>query len=299
MPGRTPLSRIFLAALLVLPAASLFGVQINGAFRLENIGFAPDRSSTDTTFTGADLFWGGSVSVMQPITDSFLVEGGVTRDLILGNTAYSLFQVRTDYFGLGIGTFLGFLNSPSASLKPGLTTYARLELPGIAYLSVRADGLPSGGTGGSGDYTQEQNEVALGLYLHNALMGIGVTYKRFVLSTAGGGTSDSLTDYWLRSEIFEKNIPLRLRLSLSYQTIVREYVDGATNPTDALSSFVLGTGFGVEVLPGLVMYIDLESSLFSSGSGQLSAVSVIGFEKFLFRATAGFTLNINAPAPPP
>ncbi len=293
------LSCILLATILMLPVASLSGVQINGTFRLENTGFASNRPSTDTTFSGTDLFWEGSFSMMQAVTDNFLVEGGVSRDLILGNMAYSLFQLRTDYIGLGIGTFLGFLNSSSSTLRPGLSTVARLEFPGIAYVSVRADGLPGGTTASPGDYIQEQSELALGLYLRNALMGIGLTNKRFVLSTANGSITDSLTDYWLRTEIFEKNVPLRLRLSLSYQTLSREYADGATNPTDVLGTFILGTGFGFELVGGLTMYVDVQSSLYTTGSGQLSPLTIIGFEKFLFKATAGFTLSLEPSGPPP
>ncbi len=289
------LSCILLAVTLMFSAASLSSLQIDGTFRLENIGFAPNRPSTDATFSGADFLWGGSLSLAQPVTDNFLVEGGVSRDLILGNMAYSLFQLRTDYIGLGIGTFLGFLNSSSTTLRPGLSTVARVEYPGIAYVSVRADGLPGGSTSAPGDYIQERSEIALGLYLRNALMGLGLTNKRFVLATSSGSIADVLTEYWLRTEIFEKNVPLRLRLSLSYQTLSRQYVDGATNPTDVLDSFILGTGFGVEVAGGLTMYVDMQSSLYSTGGGQLSSLSIIGFEKFLFKATAGFTLNLASP----
>ncbi len=297
MPKRSPLVWLFLAVLLVLPAALLSGLEIRGSFRLENTGFAPSRPASDVTFAGTDFFWEGSLTVEQPVMDAFLVQGGVSRDLILGNTAYSVFQFRTDYFGLGIGTFLGFLNSPSSSLKPGLIAIARLEIPGIVYLSARADGLPSGGTGGAGDYTQEQSEVALGLYLHNALLTTGVSYKMFELFTTAGSTTDALADYFLRTEIFEKNIPLRLLLSISYQTLSRVYLEGGASVTDGLGSFILGTGFGLELGGGFTMYLNMESCLFTTGSGQLAALSIIGFQPFLFKAGAGFVLNIPTSSP--
>jgi hypothetical protein len=262
-------SLVLFTACTILFAMPLHALEINASFELGNLGFTPARTSVDTTFAGADYLWGGFLSVTEEISDSFLLEVRTSRDMILGNTLISSFTYRTDYFTLGVGSFLGFLNSASLALKSGVSTDIQLELPGIITMSVHTENSLGSTLRDPGDFTQTLNEITLDFYVPNAICALSMNSKEFALNAGAYQTIDSLTDCSLRIQVYEKNVPLRLHIAFCYQILSKEFIDGATNPVHSLNSLVFGTG------------LDL---IFSS-------TSIMGFQPFLFQGSTGFRLS--------
>lgn len=276
----------------------LHALEIDGVFHLGNLGFAQTRASTDASFTGADFFWGGALSVVQDISESFLVEVGTYRDLILGNTLTSSFKYRTDYFTLGIGTYLGFFNSTSYALKSGVSTDVQLELPGIVIMSVHTENSLGSTLRDLGDYIQTRNAITLGFYVFNAICTLSMDSKEFSLNAGALQTVDGLTDYSFRIQVYEKNVPLRFNFAFSYQILSKEFIDGATNPVHTLNSLVLGTGLDLIFSGTFDIFVDFSASVYTWGSGQLAGFSVMGFQPFLFQGSTGFRLSFPASKDP-
>ena len=299
MSGKTILVAAFLAAMIFQPAPPAGCLDINGTFGLGNIGFAVDRAAADTTYTGTPLFWDGSITLSQNISDTFYIEGGFIRDPILRNYASTLLQYRTDYVTVGMGALLGMFNSWTPLVKSGVSIYFRLEVPGAIFLSFRSDNSLRGSLFDTGDYTQSNSALSLGFSVLNAICTLGLDYKEFAVNSSGVIVIDSLTDYSLLVEMFKKNIPFRLSLSFSYQYLLKNYTDGLTNPAAGLNSLIAGLRMDFIFSRSFSLFLDSENALYSWGAGQLTGVSILPFAPYLFRAHAGFTISLGAPAGAP
>ena len=291
MNRRLLTTTLCLAALFVV-AGPAPAVEVGGAFRFDNLGFATDRAASDATYSGLDYYWGGELHLTHELSDSLSLEAGFRKDDILRLLAYSVFEYRLDYFRLGLGTFLGAFNSTSQLLQSGITTSIGLEIPGIVFVTFRSDNSIGGRLVDIGDYIQERSEVSLGFYVPNVICSLNVESKSFTQTQAAGESVDSLTVYSFKTDIHQKNLPFRVLLSFGYQSLAKKLIDGsASPPTSTLNSIILGTELDVNVSRPLMLTFSLDSSIYSFGQDQLLGVSNPGPAGYLFRATAGFSLD--------
>ena len=291
---KKPIFSIIFAVLLCGAASSAGGLEIEGRFQLGNLGFSPARGSTDATFAGSDYFWGGSLFLSQNFSSSIQIDAALNRDLIVGNSLSALFQYKTDYFRVGIGPYLGLLNSSSTILKPGISTLLRAEFPGVAFVSLRTDGSLGGQASTEGDYFAQSNEILLGFYVSDsAICAFGLSYKQ--LSSNQGATTlvDSLTAYSFDVKVFEKNVPYRLDFNFAYQVLLRQYIDNATNPSHGLGSVIAGAGIDIDITRAFALTFGFRTSVLTLGTGVLSGISDIGFSPFLFQGSVGFRIVLS------
>ncbi len=282
------------AALLLLSALSAGSLEIGGVFQLANLGFQPNRAESDTSFSGTDFLYGGSLYMRTAIPEHFQVEAGYRRDLILRNVVYSLLEYRVDYFSLGVGMFVGFFNSGGSALNSGIITSVSLELPGVVFVSLRSDNSLTGSLGEDGDFSQRLIDLAVGFYVKNAICSLILSSKQYSEMQGGFEIIDHLIRYSFKADIFQKNVPFRLVLTFAYQTLDKKYT---ATPTDhGLNSLLLGTELAFSLGPRLELFLGVDSSLFTLGTGQLSAISDAGFAPYLFQAYTGFRLNFARPA---
>ena len=75
---------------LILSAFSANRLEIGGFIRIGNLGFQADRPIINTSFTGSDFLYSGSLHVRVDIPERFRVEAGYYRDIILRNTGFRL-----------------------------------------------------------------------------------------------------------------------------------------------------------------------------------------------------------------
>lgn len=287
------LTRALAAFVLLASGPALQAVEIGGAFQAGNLGFTSDREATDLAFDGLDFFYGGSLSVEHRFSDSLSLKGGFYRDLILRNVAYSLLTYSLDYLSIGVGPFFGTFNSTGTVLKSGLTTYVRLELPGVVFVQLRADNSLAARLVETGDYIQERNDIALGFYVRNAICSLSLGSRKFTQQRSSAlEVVDSLTDYSFQADIFQKNAPLRLVLNLSYRSLSKTFLDGATDPVHTLNSIVVGAETDIRTAPYLHLLLGVEASVYTFGQGELLGLSNPGPGGFLFNAQAGFRLDL-------
>jgi hypothetical protein len=294
-------SALSLVCLVLLSGAAPLagGLEIIGDFQLGNIGFAATRASTDATLPGSDWFWGGFLSVREDLSSNIKIDALLQRDQIAGNTVSALFQYTAEFFRVGMGPYLGLLNSPTAILKSGVTTLVGLEIPGKAFVSLRTDSSVGGQTGAANGYVAENDILRLGFYVGDAaICTLGMTFKQ--LSATSGTTEvvDSLTDYSFDVKFYEKNVPFRLDFVFAWQVLQRQYIDGASEATHGLGSLIAGAGIDLIFSSTFALTLDFSTSLWSVGSDVLAGQSAAGFAPFLFQASAGFELTLPSSAGP-
>ncbi len=288
------LSTIFLAILLLPSGFQLWAIDIGGEFRIENLAFKPDRSQSDTTFSGNDLLYGFSVYATAQITDNFAFESGFFNDDILRNISYSIFNYREKFLNIGVGPFFGFFNATSTILKSGISTSIRLELPGIAFLHFRSDSTIGGRLIETGDYIQERNDIALGYYVKNAICSFNLGSKKFTQKSSQSlETVDSLTEYSFKTEIFEKNTPYTITLVFAYQSLGKSFIASGTTTKHTLDSIILKTDINIYITEYIQFYTNLESSIYTFGQDSLLGISNPGPGGYLFRSMTGIKMNLD------
>ncbi len=275
--------------LLLIGLSQSFGLEVGALFRLENLSFKTDRARTDASFSGTDLFWGLSIFATHTLSDKFSVEGGFYNDAVLRNIAYTLFNYDEQFINLGIGAFFGLLNSTTSILNPGISTSIRLAWPGKVFIYFRADNTIGGRLIEAGDYIQEGNDISFGFYVYNAICTLNLNTRKFTQKQSSYDVIDSLTNYSFKTDIFQKNMPYRLLFSFSFQTLSKKFI-GTAVPDHTLSSIIFGTEVEFQVTDALGIMLNLESSIYTFGQGNLSNSRPAGF---LFRAYAGFKINFD------
>ncbi len=279
----------FILLLLLLPALQGAGLELNTRFDLGNLGFDPDRASTDATYSGTDYFWGGTVEVTHGFSERMAIRAGVTRDAVLRNLAYAMVYYNLDYLSMGIGTVQGFNNTDGATLKPGLASSVQLTFPGVMFARLQFDMSLGGVPLDTGDYTQNRNELAIGFYARNAICSLTLESKKLYELQAAEAVVDSLMRYSFDADIFKKNTPYRLLFSLAYQTLQKKFIVADTVHT--LSSLMAGVQLSIDLTRFLTIMLGVDSALLTFGEDQLSGLQNPAPGSYLFQARTGFTLN--------
>ncbi|HVP20040.1 MAG TPA: hypothetical protein VMU36_13695 [Spirochaetia bacterium] len=282
---------------LSLGAAPFAGaLDIDGNFLLGNLGFTPSRASTDTTFSGADYFWGGSLSLRADLSSDVRIKAALTRDLITGNSISVMLQYTTSWFRVGMGPYIGLFNSSSTVLKSGISNLIGIEIPGAVFTSVRTDISLGGQASTTGDYSAQSNQLLFGFYAGNfAICTFGLLYEQFSSMPSTSAQIDSLSAYSFDVKVFEKNVPYRLDFSFAYQTLQRQYQSEGVS--HGLSSVIVGTGIDVIFTPEFTFTLALRTSVWTFGTDVLSGISDIGLAPFLFQGSAGFRITLPDAAP--
>ncbi len=263
----------FIVSALFFGAAPFAGaLEIDGNFLLGNLGF----TSADTTFSGWDYFWGGSVSVREDISDNVRVEAALTRDMVTGNSLSAMFQYRTSWLRVGMGPWIGTLNSSSTLLKSGISALVGIEIPGAIFASLRTDASLGGQLSMEGDYSAQSNQFLFGFYAGNiAICTFRLLYEQFDSVTSTSPLTDSLIEYSFDVKVFEKNVPYRLDFSIAYQWHEQ-------------NSIIAGTGVDLVFSPEFTLVLGFRTSVWT-GTGVPSGLE---FSPFLFQGSAGFRISL-------
>jgi len=139
-----------------------------------------------------------------------------------------------------------------------------------------------------GDYLQQRDTISLGFWVLNAICTLSLDTRKFEQKTDVDTVVDSLTVYSFATDIFQKNVPYRLIVKFSYQSLAREFITGAVTAT--LNSLVLGTEADITMTGSLILQAGIEGSVYSFGQGTLVGSS----EAFLFRTFAGVKVNVDS-----
>lgn len=293
--------RILIVFLIFLITTSLFSLELGGNFRIGNLSLDQIESTAATTFDGMDFnSWGLSFYVNQNITDNLKLDAGFYSDPILKNVSYTLFSYRESILKLGVGPFFGFFNDASLTtiLKSGISTSISVELPGILFVDFRADSSLAGRLSQVGDYIQERTDLSFGFYVKNAICTVNIFSKKFSQKTSATlEVIDALTEYSFKTNIYQKNTPYRITISLAYQSLSKTFIDSSAAPTTTtlyvLGSLICGTKFEMDITDAILYTLDVDNSVYTFGQEQLLGTNNPGPGGYAFRLSTGIKINLD------
>jgi hypothetical protein len=283
---------------LLIPGICLRSLETGFEAAVGSLNFDPDRTPADTDFSPYYLPVEFTVFASYPLDENMNLDITFSRDKILRNVLYGNFSFSRDYFSLKVGPFLGVGNTSETPIKSGLTASLEIRSPGSVFFRLRSgrslnllnifqgEALSSS-VSSKGDFIQEDNEVCLGLYMHNTIVSLFIQSKIFTKNTNTYGTvSDSQTDYGVRSEVFQKNIPFHITLSFFYRNLTRYFEETTPSSEHTIGSLIFGTRVEYFFNPSFSMHGELESSVYSFGLNDL--VGEFAGTDYLFTVRMGF-----------
>lgn len=285
------MKRAFSILLVLTLGASAYAFNVGAYFDLSNLDFDRDRASSAATLPGAEYLWGVSVSGHDELSQGLALDLSYANDTILRNIAYTRLVYSDDFFSIAFGPFFGLLNSPATFVQSGISTSVELFIPGFAFVRLRSDNSLSGRLVVTGDYLQEQSELAVGFYVPNVIPTVYVRSKRYSEKTDAGERIDSRNEYGIRTDIFQKNVPYRVMLNFAYQSSARQFVE-ATTVTHTYGSLILGARFTLSLFDAFTVVADLDSSIYTFGLDDL--VGEVSSDSFLFRLSTGVEVDLSA-----
>ncbi|TFG63286.1 MAG: hypothetical protein E4H36_05975, partial [Spirochaetales bacterium] len=183
MKKETACRAVLLAAFFLMLPCFAGALELGTDFHMGNLDFTSARTSDITTFDGLSFPWGISLYLNQSVSDVLVLNAGYSMDPVLRNSMYTIFTYRYDFLSLSVGPFFGLFNSASTLLKSGISAAVRIDFPGIIFLSFRTDSSIGGRIVETGDYIQEQNDVALGFYVRNVICSFNLLTKKYTEMT--------------------------------------------------------------------------------------------------------------------
>jgi len=273
-------------SILFLCATSVFGIDLEASTSLNNLYWKPSRGNDTAgyTFQGSDLFWNLQGSVTQELSDTLTFKGGIEIDPVLRWRAYTKLGVALDNITLNFSPFLGVFNSDQKWFNPGFDAQVQYTWPGFMYLQggFLTTFAPVAKTG---DYYLSSLSAVVGLLMQNGIVSFHIEDKAATFRTKDGLTTvDASTKYWLDTEMFLKNFPLRWALLTGYQITGRSYITTAETVT-SLQSALLGARLSWDFDPTTSAYVQGETSIFNVGWDQ--TVMDLPSSATLFQAVAG------------
>ncbi len=293
-PGKeTPF--LILPILLWLSGASyLPALEAEGSFRIGNLAFSETREPADTGFSGTDYPWGFSLGLSHDVAEQLQLQTVFSNDDVLRYISETRIVYTSPFLSAGIGPIFGILNSGAMPVRPGVTASVLFSWPETISLSLRGDTSLGSDLSDSGDYRQELGEIALGFQVPGAECSIRMLTRRYLERTADGKEIDTWTEYSFRSRIRKADVPYEVLLSFGYQDRSRTFEDLNRNRTvHGLGTFALGTGVEAGLPKGGAIFVNLESSLYTFGYGELLGVSNPGPGGFLFRLETGVRISLD------
>ena len=286
--------RALAAIFLVVPVITALAWDIDASFSMTNLQFSDDRveSDTDIPILPFPWPWGVDVAVTHATTPENAFGFGYRHDDILGHQVFGSVDYRSAFLTAEVGLFVGAFNAKNDYFTPGMSTEVGFDVPGLAFASVRTDRGFTSVLVKTGDYLQELSNLQLGFYVPNAIATAEYEVKTFQIKTSTGTTTDRLTSYAFITNIFVKNIPYRIRVRLAYEDLQKIFSDGTSSSIHGWGSLLLGTRVEIDFAKFLTYYADLDSNIYSFGTGEILGANPDA-SYFYFRASTGFRFDID------
>jgi hypothetical protein len=272
-------------------ASSAASMEIESIMGLGNVAFdSHDESSLEAAEGDFEplLHAFGSVVVSDRLNEILDFRAGFDRDPILRNTIFTQVGFTSDYARLTFGPFFGPFNAEGSVMSTGLSASLRLELPGLAFATFRADSTIGAGLSSPGDNVQERSEIAVGFWAPNSVVSFRISSQTFTLREERTlDIADERTRYELLADIYKKNVPYTAGVNIGYQALTRSYIGQLDTAEDELRSAIVGFELSVQATDNLKLMIGSEAALYSWGANDLGSPSA---DTALFTLRFGVTI---------
>jgi len=251
---------------LCILASPLFGLDLEVSSRMDNLYWNSGRQNTvaGTTFQGTDWFWNLQGSITQDLADGLQFKGGLEIDPILRWRAYSQLGFNLESLSLKFTPFLGVFNSTQKWFNPGMEAQVEYTWPGLLFL--RGGFLTTfAPVSKTGDYYLSSQSAAVGFLVENGIITLNIEDKSATFRVSDTLTTvDDSTKYWVDTEMYLKNFPLRWAILTGFQITNRSYI-ATTEDSSPLYSALLGARFSWDFGSGTTVFLQGESAVFNYG----------------------------------
>lgn len=280
--------------LLTLVVGNVAALDLKAEALFSNTGFtwAGDTPiPASETFPDDNWLYGARISASELIGDGIRLETSYETDPVLRHIVRSVIAYQAGLVKLSAGPIMGLFNTPETPLKAGISTGLRIDAPGIAFVSIRAESSLGAGLYSEGEYAQELGELSAGWYVRNAICSFTILTKTMYTKTdALDILGDSAKRYEFSVDIFRKGAPYRLFLAMGYEEFKRSY---PTGDIDHLGSIFLGGRLNAELSPTLALFAGLESAVYSFGLDDLTGRGPEP-SAFLFKSSLGVRYRLES-----
>lgn len=290
------MKRLIASAVLALLSAVLGAVDIGGEFTMGSMGFPWEQAAPTpadaAAFTPPSFLYGGSASIKQSISEGLTLQTAYFLDPLQRSKFQALVNYDTGVLHIGIGPVFGLFNSLSYPMQAGFASSVKFEIPGAIFLSFRNDSSIGPSLSSIGESSQGFSEISVGWYVKNAICTASMSTASFkARREADLVVSDTSADYSFLVDIFKKNQPYNIHVSLGYRTYSKEFVGSAGSTKDSLGIVVLGTELILRPARFLELALGLDSGVYTFGFANLEGRGPNLSSAFLFSANAGFTVD--------
>jgi len=273
---------------LVTPAAAQ---DLDASAFFGNLGFpwAGETPLPATPYPADQWLYGGSIAFSQDFGEGLSLRADYRTDTVLHHLVSGMLTYKAGLASISAGPMLGTFNTAQTPLKAGIGIGFRLEAPGVAYFSARADSSMGAGLVAVGDYSQERSELTAGWYVFNAICSVSMQTRRYTrILSSGDPLVDASTAYAFSVDVNKKSAPYRVLVDLGYQNWTRTYTGGTI---DGLGALVLGAQVSADLSPTLTIVTGLDSGVYVFGTDALLGNGPAA-TSFMFSATMGCVVHL-------
>lgn len=249
----------------LLYQSRLIALDLSTNFNITNLGFNNNMNSSSL-----GLLWGGSIIAEQEVTDNFFFSGGIIANDVSGNRMESRLIFKSNYFIVGLGPALASLNNGQIQLKPALSGFLAIKKDGKFSFSTELYSTLGNLSDRENDYSQLETSIALSLYIPGAICTFSAAAYQFTkfsiddLSTISKST-DKLNNFKLEADLYKKNIPFHLIITLGYKSYKRLFPqnDSAGRTMMGIGSVFFGAGTSVNIGKNMILHGGVDSGIYN------------------------------------
>jgi hypothetical protein len=286
--------RVFAAFLCAIAAAQASAIEIGAEFAMTNLGFPWAQVAPIPTAdppNANSFIYGGGFTTSQALSESVKISTSYYLDEIQRSLLDAKIVYSTGILEIGFGPQFGVFNDIARPLTAGISSSIKLEVPGVIFASLRNSSSLGQSLGAIGDNSQERNRIGAGIYVRNAICTLSMDSRKFQIRQAADlVTTDTLIDYAFEADIFKKNQPFNIVLSLGYRTASKEYMGPLASAKDSLGAFVLGTKLKLRPHQSVSILLGFDSGVYTFGMDGL-LVHGPAAKDFYFKALAGLSID--------
>ncbi len=271
-------------------SANIYSYELGFISQIGNLTLGNQSTTSNTQFDGSKLFYGGSAYAILPVYDDVTFTGGLFYDPILRYAVKTIFEYQKNFLKFSFGPYMGSFNSLNYPLKPGLHTGFRVDLPGYVFASLSSDTSIGSNFVDEGDYSQSLSDLRLGFYVKNAICSFQLETKEYLSEASKGMIKNSRTRYAFLTDIYKKNVPYRILITMAYQdlTTIYQYSDQVEIK---IGSIILGSRLEFQVNNKLNIIGSVDTSVYNFPLNGTSTTK-IDTNKFIYDALLGIKIKM-------
>lgn len=243
-----------------------FSLEIGIDFLGTNANFLGTQTAPlASVFPTTNFFYGINVWGTETVSDVLSLNANFLIDPILRNVFLARIEYTSGFLHLSVGPFFGLFNSPTSFVKSGLSSEILVDWPGVVFARGRSDTSLGGALRVPGDYLQEQSTLQAGVYVPNAIVSLEFNSKKYQYqSSASTIVADSQTEYLLLVDMFKKNTPYNLLMTIGYRQFSKSFVT-TVESIDTIASVLVGSRITIRPIKELSIVLDGEMPLYTLG----------------------------------